>query len=516
MNCVPRCHCLGKAVLCKDLNHHLPLFQFINFTFIHISSSHILFRKAFGINFKVNILLLVKAGITALSNPLDVWQLRNLMLLNLSHNKISYLTQHSLKQPMTSLKVLVLSNNHVKDISHSALANFENLSVLDISANNLSVLEASFLSNLLNLKGIFVQNNFLNRIHRTFFAVGNLQFLVSDKYQVCCLAQSQNELICISKEKQYFPCRRFQHTVNLLKVLIWPFSVFLMFFNAISTVLNFLAFYGKQHRKQEMESKNVFHFLSYTCGMSNTFVGLYCVSVAENTWRLRDFISLEPVKSERIFCSFLTGIGLWALLSAHLHVLLFSFVRFVAIKYPFSRFATLKSQKNAVFLLYFVSFCLALAALSPRLYLKTEPCSLLGPSSGTSLENFSTASFAAFLLISRAILVITYTKLLSTTGSSSKIIQSFSMSHTRNCKLSRNLKMCIFLTCAANIASWLPCAIFLISTLISRNYPKILLDVTETLILPLFSFLNPFVTNFQALKRVCFSVGGKKDKNLQI
>ena len=366
-HCINSCDCLGKAISC-DQTHlpvHLRLLQ--TYSYIFISKSRLSFLYATNKLFHVIILILVTNNIKDLSSIFSL-ELQELMLLNISWNKVTHLMEWTGRQQINGLKILILSNNYLIDIAEFAFKQFQNLVELDISSNYISNLKAYSLSTLSFLKILIIYNNKIVSIHQDLLLHTTLHFIISDSSQLCCFAKHNNDLICKSKQVFILPCSRLKKRSIFLTIVIWPVCLGIILFNIISATTNWHASKLKnQLRKKAMEreSKHLYNTLVSLSNLSDTAVGVFFLLSAVNNRADGQFVKVEiNHKTKVTFCHFLASFGLWAFLSSPLFNLFISAVRCMVISYPF-KFLTfsVRTPWKTISLLYLVSFLCSVGAL---------------------------------------------------------------------------------------------------------------------------------------------------------
>ncbi len=497
--CLSGCDCLSKAVSCRDLKYDFFPLPLNNFSFIQISHSRLPTEKTRRV-MNVAVLFLINNSVTDLNSILDIWQLDNLVMFNVSFNEITHMKPKSEEVATKGLKTLVLSNNHLSNISFGAFTMFPNLTTLDISSNNISILKIHVFSNLLFLKVIVLHGNFLTRIHKRFMLDSFVQLIFTDNHHVCCAVKENSDTICTAKFQWFSPCKRMLETDKGLKATLWLLSALLLFCNTISGLLNLHMLLKKGKAKSVKRHKTVFHFLSFSCGVSDVSVGLYILLASTHIWRFSDYVSIEQGVNKMTYCHFLGSIGLWAFISSNILTNLVSGVRYFAIKHPLKASLTADRVTFMVSVVFGVSGLMSLGKVFARLnvHLEHTNCFPLGSITGSTGEIVSVSIFAMFLTLSCTITTFAYMKLLSAMHSSSKQVLFHSTSQR---DVSQDLKRYVFLTSFAHLTCLLPSAILYCSSLVPSHQSKNLQDTAQLFILPLNSLFNPLVFNLQTVRR---------------
>ena len=119
----------------------------------------------------------------------------------LNDNKIFKINERAFDN-LQFLGFLNLSTNALTKISKHALVHLNSLEVLDLSSNMLTQFSSSIFVTSPNIFVLSLLNNKLEEVTKAAFKELNIKYLLSEKYQVCCIAPSETK--CNADKPWYY------------------------------------------------------------------------------------------------------------------------------------------------------------------------------------------------------------------------------------------------------------------------------------------------------------------------
>ena len=230
-HCFKECTCYQFAMMCSNtsINHHL-----LN----HLP--YICYQLSFLSDVVLSVLYNRLAMVVHLmhNSIQDICTIRyfpsSLSLLDLSDNIIRKLKSGCFFD-LFNLRKIKLKRNFINKIEEKAFLNLHNLLELDISYNNLNTIPKGIFNNITYLILFVVKDNPLKEIATDMFYDVNITIILSNNFQVCCLAPINS--LCMYSRKWYNVCGTL--LVNLdLRVSLIIVSFIALFFNIITIKLH--------------------------------------------------------------------------------------------------------------------------------------------------------------------------------------------------------------------------------------------------------------------------------------
>ncbi len=194
VQCPSKCHCLAHALLCQSgpsiLNAHpLP------FSFVSISNYSDATATAFQTSFfETKILHLKRNKLSEFCVSGKFWSV--LSALDLKSNVITKVNMFCF-QDSANLISVILDKNNISLLQSCAFNNLSKLVSLSLSYNPLTVVSKNFTHTCPSLKLLLLNDTQVLQLEPGEFKGMKLQAVITNKYQVCCLAPA--ETVCSAK-----------------------------------------------------------------------------------------------------------------------------------------------------------------------------------------------------------------------------------------------------------------------------------------------------------------------------
>ncbi|XP_070573185.1 uncharacterized protein [Ptychodera flava] len=252
--------------------------------------------------------------------------LHNLEKLLLKNNPIQEIEPLAF-QDLHHLPNLILTDMKILQLKKGSFNGLHQMEFLNLSGNRLQKIESGTFKGLENVKRLDIRvGDFGAGSPDLFDPLINLQFLYTDRYKYCCIAESQKKLeLCTPPPDQFSSCEDLMEN-EVLRVCIW--------------ILGLLAFIGNLFvivwRISQKESNRVHSFFILNLGVADFCMGVYLLIIASVDMYYRGrYIGYSDEWRHSELCQFA---GFLSSLSSEVSVFTLTVItidRFCCIVFPF-------------------------------------------------------------------------------------------------------------------------------------------------------------------------------------
>jgi hypothetical protein len=316
-------------------------------------------------------------------------KMHNLLLLDLSNNKITNVYAHafsgliSLKTlnlegnrqlieiadtaffGLQALPKLVLTNTRLWNIGQNTLVGLQNISVLNLSANQINVIADFALHNFSKLTVLDLRKNRIEKFsHKVFYGLPKLKKLYTDAYTFCCLKPiSVDE--CLPTADEFSSCD------DLIRNEI--LTLFLWIIGFSSLLGNIGVFIFKMVLDSQALKKGHGIFIT-NLSVSDFLMGVYLIIIASADVHYRGrYVWNDMLWRNSIYCQIA---GILSVISSETSAFLLCLItldRLIAVKYPFGQFRFTRSKALlCTGITWSVTILLAVIPLIPGEYFRGQ------------------------------------------------------------------------------------------------------------------------------------------------
>ncbi len=224
------CECLGFVVNCNNteniyFNAHLPFhFVFLIRSFpVEVSTVVKIFTNLYTLS-------LVQCDLKHISAHT---RSNELLKLDLSHNQISVLKEHSLMMP--ELQVLLMKYNNMKSIHSNFAGNLSKLTLLSLAENPLLQILAKMYIGLKEIVILNIRNTSNPTMQSNTFSQSVISTIITSDYHVCCIQSVQS--VCTATIPWHTSCFSFFPDL-FFKCVYIVIGSFLFLLSSISFLLH--------------------------------------------------------------------------------------------------------------------------------------------------------------------------------------------------------------------------------------------------------------------------------------
>ena len=430
----------------------------------------------------------------------DINNFPRIVSLSLAKNPIAFLfsvKNLSASPNSDSLLTLDLSFVVLQTMDPSVLSFFSNLQTLNLSHCNLHHVHGQGFELLTSLKALDVRKCPLTSFPKFMLSgLSSLQRVFADNYKVCCPANLPEGFVvnqCLAPSDEISSCDA------LLRLDLYRFS--LVFIASLATVGNVFSFILCVFVLKKKKQSGYTVFVTHLC-VSDFLMGVYLVMIgAADRIYMSTYLWEDMNWKKSVTCNLA---GFLSLLSSEMSasiICLITFDRFIAVRFPFSRFRFQRSSAQlGCLLMWTMGLVLAAVPLLPaswHFYSQTAICIPLPvtrkdfPGHDYAFSVMIVFNFVLFLLITAGQLVVY------------KAIRSQSMAkQDDNDRRSKDLAVAqrLLTVVLSDFLCWFP--IGLMGLLASRDIP-VSGEVNVGMaifVLPLNSALNPFLYSLNTIQ----------------
>ena len=478
--CPKLCTCLNFAVSCKININDTKVFPHLPHVSYHIVSTNIdsmLFLKD---NTFLAVLNISQNLIADICN--DVIKFYYLNNLDVSWNQIRKLSSGCFSE-LFNLQVIKIDNNQVTTMEEKSFYNLRHILLIDLSQNKLtSVLKYTFY-NITRICKLNICNNPLKNIGHDIFSDMSLSSIVSDKFEICCLAPPM--VFCPASKPWFTSCSTLLPNLPI-KLTFVIIALCILMLNILSLCRNILILNTKQ--KGEL-----FSILALSINCTDLQCGIYLAILCfANFYFGDDFIVRHNQWKSSITCymAFLLLL-LFSLLIPYFLSLL-SIARFMVVKYPLhSKFKTASFVLKCIFWGSILITALVLSVIVifvRKTVIPTNLCSpFIDPLDKIDEIKLITLFVALVQLFAFTFISSVYILLI-------KILkQNEGLFSMKSKKFDKNVLLQLILVTVSNLVGWFPSSVIFLSSLFLTKYPTDLLIWTTITVLPLNSLINPLL-----------------------
>ena len=384
--CVGNCNCNGLSRKCifensLEISFHSEIRK-IDLSLSNLSLS--------SLKLKENILLAeLNVSWTELNDleRLEFGEFHNLLLLDISFNKLTAIPRNVFKGLIHLNSLLLLGNYFLQNIypesfsglhslpmisfqqsnlqllTENTFAGLKRLKTLNLTENKIQMVEDRSFAGLTNLKSLDIRGNKIVKFQKNIFeGPTNLKKLYSDAFVFCCLRpDSVQEEDCLPARDEFSSCSDMMRN-DILRTCLWIIGICGLFGNFF--VLAYRIFY---YRKSLSKSYGIF---ITSLGTSDCLMGIYMLTIASADVMFRgNYVWNDLSWRYGVSCKIA---GILSTVSSECSVVflfLITIDRFIAVKYPFGeiRFGKKSAIRISVFV-FVTSFILAVVPLLPGSY----------------------------------------------------------------------------------------------------------------------------------------------------
>ena len=299
--------------------------------------------------------------------------MRNLLSLDISHNRIKLLKSHTFLYQsrlkllkltgnlqlltidieafigLASLKSITLRNLQINKVSKSVFASLF-LEKLEVSDSLIHYVEDHAFEKL-NVKEIHLDTTSIKSFsHEMFYGLESITLLVTNDFSLCCIKPSYlPDEKCFPQRNEFSSCSDLMRN-PILRSCIWIFG----FFALIGNVFSF--FYQLIYHGDKM--KLGYGMFTSNLAISDFLMGLYLIIIAGADMYFRGEYSLyDDVWRNSLLCNFA---GILAPLSSEasiLFIVLITIDRVIVVKYPFGEY---RIKEKRAYILAIIAWCIAI------------------------------------------------------------------------------------------------------------------------------------------------------------
>ena len=318
-------------------------------------------------------------------NPDTFSSMIDLLILDLSNNKIRYLKSHLfisigkletflLKNNselliietqaflgLTSLMKLEFSQLHIERIAENAFDSL-NLTYLKIYDSLIDVIEPQSLFNLYAEEIYFNSTRILSFTETMFQGAIHVNLFMTDENKFCCVRPaSVKEENCYPKADEFSSCDDLVKE-TLLRPLVWIIGLFSLVSNSVSVLYRL--------RKRKKQLKLCYGVLVCHLAVSDFIMGIYLliIAVADSIFR-GTYVYYDEYWRNSVWCELAGVMASFSSEASILFICLITLDRFLVIKFPLGqKKLSKKTGKRVSIVLWLVALFLSTIPLFPSSY----------------------------------------------------------------------------------------------------------------------------------------------------
>ncbi len=493
--CPDFCSCFGFAASCKVASRtklkSSGLFL-SHLLFVHICNSR-MDRNVVGEFTSAQVFVFQDSDINRFCANDGTSGLPKLQLLFMQNGTLEVIGTSCFKK-MRNLTKIVLQNLNTKTIGAAAFWDQTKLLLLDLSHNKLSFLRSSMFLNLLDLKELIVEANPISSVSVLWFSsVPALTVIRTGYFAVCCEVRADSDVICTASVKWPLSCSDI--LTKSMSSFIWVFVALTVFLNVFCPTLAGL--------KKKLTPYEVIVLFVHS---SDLVCGLYLTVLAvANEYYAGNYFSREILWRKSFFCHFASFVTSSFSSMSPFVLLILTISRWLVVQYPLEeKHKRKKRVLSGCVLATGVSAGLSLWLwilfhfVENNTVLETPLCSFLGGKNSFSAKTFT--GFVAVLLptVCIVITILNISLLLEYRQTQKDICFRINVPDRNE----GYIFVQIVVITTSNMLCWIPTAVVCFLTLIVCEYPTDMVIWTLIAVMPLNSVVNPSVFIFTKLKNI--------------
>ena len=485
-------HCVSRTII-KDN----PLTTFLPFHIILIYNSDLLFVKQFLSRVSdATILQLRDNNLNTICYSFP--SLRQTLMIDLSFNKIKAITNECFEN---GFKILSLSlNNNLLSFFHTAvIAKLHSLQYLDLRNNQISNIFSCILLKT-SLKILVISNNTINDITKHEFEMLNVEILLTDNYHICCIVPSES--LSTAKSPWYPDCS----SLLMNKYVRWC----CLFLSCFVVLLNMTSLIVQLFSRTSSTKSESFKTIVIPITSTDVTLGLYLLTLF-----IKDHVSNEKFVFKEIqwtsgpICFLAFAVILNFSMLSPLLLSYLSFMRTVVVLYPLKR--NLKQRHIVVkcilsLILFTISLSIIISILQWFIFdrIPFRLCSpFVDPTGSNTLLTGITWFVVILQLCSLIFIICSYVKLLQHLEISRKNLQSLNTLPQTNLGLTFHI---VTIT-SSNLLCWIPTGIIYLTATSVDKYPNEMIMWTTLVSTSTNSIINPLVFIVTTIKNIVGTKG---------
>ena len=487
--CPSNCYCLMYAITCKRTLYNIILANMNAFFIsVHFSDSYVTSLTRFKMKLDLTYVIKLPRNNIELNCPICFF--RNALILDLGYNSIKEIQKKCFSESKF-LIIIAINDNKILHLHPYSLYDLRNLSFLNLSNNPLINLPTNSFMNLHNLKVVLFKNIQFEHIEDQPFTSSDVRIIVTDDYRVSCISPKGS--FSSSYPPWYLSCSDILPGTSLKNIYI-TVSVFIIFFNIVSTVLQISIF----------KENKAFSLTVIAINFNDCLCGLYlCIIWVSDLIFHGTYLIKENMWKSHPLCFIAFFLILYFSLLGLFLLLFLSVSRLMVVLYPVdTKFKLSTAVIHYLGCIYAFTFIIILIFMV--IFIEKEsliPTSLCQPfvdPTGKFLLIKIISWFVALSQSSASVAMVTmYIVLVKTVKESTEALGSLKNLNKINTTLIGQL----IVTSLSNILCWFPTNVVYLSAMFLRTYPIHLVIWTTVIILPLNSIINPIIFLFRFTKR---------------
>ncbi|KAG8197251.1 hypothetical protein JTE90_007503 [Oedothorax gibbosus] len=518
--CPENCMCVGLFVSCMRQNASMLPFNLphdvrkLDFSFNRLD----LAKTDFSSFWTLGELILQYNYLTILP-PKRFIHLRNLYKLDLSHNRLTFISSAAF-EGLTNVRLLVLENNpSISEIEPEAFNGLANLPTLNLTGINLSVLRKSTFNGMSSLRTLNLQNNNIAKVESgafvglhsvtvldmkgndivdftsyIFTGLKSLEYLYSDSYTFCCMAQPQVPLYnCLPPPDEISSCEDLMSS-PVQRSFLWVLGSIALLGNLFVIVW----------RLKTKDSSRISSTLILSLGCADFLMGVYLIIIASVDMHYRSIYIENSDKWKRsTLCKIC---GLLSTVSSEVSVLTLAFItidRLICLCFPLSqkRFS-LQFTYKLIVISWIIALIMAAIPLvvepyfQGRFYARSGVCLALHITNHRPAGwEYSVAIFFCMNFLAFIVIVSAYLYMYITIKKSYQNMSRLMSRQSRENKIGRQMALIVL----TNSMCWFPIIVLGLLAMSGVNIAGEAYSWTAILVLPLNSATNPLIYTISSL-----------------
>ena len=303
--------------------------------------------------------------------------LKNLLVLDLSHNHIKTIPSNVFEKQTKLLSLFLVGNSKLLSISENAFSELPSMKYIQISNQRIQRISKHSFS-ALQLKYLDLSGNIIYSLADSAFDISHISYIqlnrsiinsfgtglfqgvlnvtqiFSSAYKFCCLRPSYlPEEKCLPYRDEFSSCEDLIRN-TIVRSLIWIISLFSILGNASSIIYRIL--YDRKRLKLG------YGIIVSNLAISDLFMGIYLLIIAITDVTLRGVYTANDEKWRSSGWCTLAGIlSAFSSEASVFFICLITLDRFLVIKYPFGQFRfTATNAKRASIVAWLLAFVFAI------------------------------------------------------------------------------------------------------------------------------------------------------------
>ena len=479
--CPSKCLCLLYAVTCHNISLNTHILSTLGYyTSITIEDSNLSNLQQFSyLLHSVSVLNLKHNNFKELCVAA---KMLNFITIDLGYNAVEVLDRKCISH-VNELVSIKLNNNQIKVIHFQAFYNLNYLKAINLSSNPVLIIDQSIIENCLGLKSLEFSNIIPRSIDPNAFGTLGLKIFLTPISHYCCVFPAY--VVCISQT--------YHETFDLCPGILLnkKFRYGYLGLSIMLFLLNFVSVFS--HSLTYSHSK-VFSASVILININDILMGLYLITIlSADSHFQEEFILKDNTWKSSTFCFISFGTILWfSLQGPVLHIFL-SLSRCMVVTHPietvFKRISFTKKILTWLVIFTFILSCTVTIIFKFALNeLGNDLClpfvDMRGPNMLTTIVVWT----VGFLhLVSSVIILFFY--LIITVKVSQSMNKYNDKTYAKRPMAGGLFKAIIY----SNLIGWFPTNILFITLMHLSKYSLEIFLLTNMLLLPLNSLLNPCV-----------------------